>query len=150
MTISSGGSILSGFLLGRVTKIFRDRTLAFAMAFLTAGFILLNFVETPATFVLATALYGFGFGVFTPTMLLKIIGSVPRHATTPALSIASCSMGVGQFASPVAFSYVNRSLGLEGPRASWAVAAICFTAAFLIIFASTVFLQRKAAEPSDL
>jgi MFS family permease len=149
MTISSGGSILAGLLLGRVTKLLGYRTLAFAMAFLATGFVLLNFVETPATFILASALYGFGFGIFTPTMVLNIIGSVPRHATTLALSIASCGMGVGQFASPVTFSFVNGLFGLRGPRASWVVAAFCFTAAFLIIFAATVFLPRKAAEPSS-
>ena len=150
MTISSGGAILAGVLLGRVTKFLRDRTLAFAMAFLATGFILLNFVKTPATFVLATGLYGFGFGIFTPTMVLKIISSVPRHATTLALSIAACAMGVGQFASPVTFSFINSLLGLQGPRASWMVAAAGFTAAFLIVFAATVFLRRKAAEPSSI
>jgi len=150
MTMSSGGSIMAGLLLGRITKLLRDRTLAVAIAFLAAGFILLNFVETPPTFILASAVYGFGFGIFTPTMVLKIIGSVPRPAATIALSIASCSMGMGQFASPPTFSFVNRLLGLEGPRASWVVAAFFFTAAFLIVFAATVFLPRKAAEPPSL
>ena len=150
MTISTGGSILAGFLLGRITKFFKDQTLALALAFLAAGFILLNFVRTPATFILATALYGFGFGIFTPTMVLKIISSVPRHATTLALSFASCAMGVGQFASPITFSILNRFLGLQGTRASWVVAAFAFTAAFLIVFATTLLLPRKAAEPSSV
>ncbi len=150
MTISTGGSILAGFLLGRITKFLRDQTLAFALAFLATGFVLLNLVRTPVTFIVATALYGFGFGIFTPTMVLKIIGSVPRHATTLALSIASCAMGVGQFASPITFSILNPLLGLQGPRASWVVAAAAFTAAFVIVFAATLLLSRKAAEPSTV
>jgi MFS family permease len=150
MTISTGGSILAGFLLGRITKAFRNQTLAFALAFLAAGFILLNLVRIPSTFVLATALYGFGFGIFTPTMVLKIIDSVPRHATTLALSIASCAMGLGQFASPITFSFLNGLLGLHGARASWMIAAAAFTAAFLIVFATTLFLPHKAAEHSSV
>jgi MFS family permease len=150
MAISSGGSIIAGLLLGCVTRLLRDRTLAAAMAFLATGFILLNFVRTPAAFVLASATYSFGFGIFTPTMILKIISCVPRHAAILALSIASCSMGVGQFASPHTLSFVNRLLGLEGARASWVVGAFCFSAAFVALGAATVFLPRKVAEPSSV
>ena len=148
MAISSGGSILAGLLLGCITKLLGDRTLAVAMAFLAAGLVLLTFVGTPPTFILASAVYGFGFGIFTPTMVLKIIGSVPRQATTPALSIASCAMGVGQFASPHTFYFVNKLIGLQGPRASWTVASFCFTGAFLILGAATLSRPRKADEPS--
>ena len=150
MTLSTGGAILAGFLLGRITAFLRNQTLAFSLAFLATGFILLTFVRTPATFVLATAIYGFGFGIFTPTMVLKIIGSVPRQSITLALSIASCAMGVGQFASPITLSILNRLLELQGSRASWAVAAVAFTAAFLIVFGTTLLLSRKAAEPSSV
>ncbi len=137
MTISSAGSILAGILLGQVVKIFKHRTIVLALGFLAAGFTLLVYVHTPAMFTAAMALFGFGFGTFIPTMVLKIIGSVPKAATTLALSILTCALGIGQFVSPVFYRFVNGMLGLTGPRASWTVAAACFSATFVTALAVT-------------
>ena len=144
MTISSVGAIAAGFMLGLVTKVFKGFTLVFALGFLSLGFIMLNYVNTAHTFVLAFALFGFGFGTFNPTMVLKIIASVPKPSTTLALSILTCALGIGQFISPIFFSFVNGMLGLQGPRASWVVAAACFTAAFVVSLLKTALLPQKA------
>ena len=144
MTISSVGAIAAGFMLGLVTKVFKGFTLVFALGFLSLGFIMLNYVNTASTFVLAFALFGFGFGTSNPTKVLKIIASVPKPSTTLALSILTCALGIGQFISPIFFSFVNGMLGLQGPRASWVVAAACFTAAFVVSLLKTALLPQKA------
>jgi MFS family permease len=82
-------------------------------------------------FTIASAIWGFGFGTFNPAMALKIIGSVSKSAATLALAILTCAMGIGQFISPMVYSFAVSAIGLEGPRASWIIAAVCFTAAFL-------------------
>ncbi len=137
MTISAAGSITAGIVLGYTTKAFKHRTIVLALGFLAAGFNLLIYVRTPAMFTLGMALFGFGFGTFIPTMVLKIIGSVPKAATTLALSILTCALGTGQFVSPIFYSFINGLLGLRSPRASWIVAAACFSGAFVAALAST-------------
>jgi MFS family permease len=132
ITISSIGGIVVGLLLGWFIKIFKNSTIVFALFLLALGFVLLNFVDTAVTFTIASAFWGMGFGIFNPTVALKIIGSVPKAAATMALALLNCAMGIGQFISPIVYSNLNRILGLEGPRASWVVAAICFVAAFLV------------------
>jgi MFS family permease len=131
MTISSVGGIAGGFILGWTTRVFKNFTLVFALCFLALGFILLNFVNTALMFTIASAIWGFGFGTFNPAMALKIIGSVSKSAATLALAILTCAMGIGQFISPMVYSFAVSAIGLEGPRASWIIAAVCFTAAFL-------------------
>lgn len=145
MTISSIGGIAVGLLLGWLTKKLKNFTLIFALFLLALGFVLLNFVNTAVMFTIASAIWGMGFGIFNPTVALKIIGSVPKAAATLALALLNCAMGVGQFISPIVYSNINRIIGLEGPRASWIVAAVCFAAAFVIALMKTALWQRRSA-----
>jgi MFS family permease len=145
MTISSVGGITAGILLGWLTRLLKNFTLVFALCCLAAGFVMLNFVNTAVMFTIASAIWGMGFGTFNPTMALKIIGSVPKAATTLALAILTCAMGIGQFISPMIYSLANKIVGLEGPRASWVVAAVCFSAAFFIALVKTALKPPKSA-----
>jgi MFS family permease len=143
--LQSIGGISAGFLLGTLTKTLRNFTIIIALGFLAFAFVILNFVNSALMFGLACAIWGFGFGTFNPMMALKIIGSVPKSATTLGLALLTCAMGVGQFLSPYFYSAVNRLLGLEDLRASWSVAAVCFIAAFVIVSLKLAFKPRRAA-----
>jgi MFS family permease len=143
MTISNVGGIAVGLLLGWLTKTLKNFTLVFALFLLALGFVLLNFVHTAVMFTIAATIWGMGFGTFNPTVALKIIGSVPRVTATLALAFMNCAMGVGQFISPIAYSNINKILGLEGSRASWIVAAVCFTAAFAVALLKTALWPQR-------
>jgi MFS family permease len=144
MTISNIGGITAGLLLGRITRVMKRFTLVFVLGFLALGFVLLNFVDVVLTFAISCAIWGVGFGVFIPGIAIKVIGSVPKSASTRALAILSFAMGIGQFISPRVYTYINRMLGLEGPRASWTVAAFGFAAAFVVSLAATIKSSRNA------
>ena len=150
MTMQQIGGIAAGFLLGTAAKALKNFTIVFALGFLAFAFVILNFVNSALMFTIACALWGFGFGTFNPTMALKIIGSVPKSATTLGLAWLTCAMGIGQFLSPYFYSLVNRMLGLEGPRASWAVAAVCFVAAFVVVFLKLALKPRGTAVPEGI
>ena len=145
MTFQQIGGIVAGLLLGSLTKILKNFTIVFALGFLAFSFILLNFVDSAWTFTIACAFWGLGFGTFNPAMALKLIGSVPKTATTLALALLTCAMGVGQFLSPYFYSFFNRLIGIQGLRASWLVAAVCFVAAFAIVFLKLALKPRQAA-----
>jgi MFS family permease len=145
MTISSVGGITAGILLGWFTRILKNFTLVFALCCLASGFVMLNFVNSATMFTIASAIWGLGFGTFNPTIALKIIGSVPKSAATLALAILTCAMGIGQFISPLVYANVNRIFGLQGIRASWIVAAVCFAVAFVIALAKTAIKPRRNA-----
>jgi MFS family permease len=143
ITISNIGGIAVGLLLGWLTKTLKNFTIVFALFLLALGFVLSNFVDTAVTFTIAAMIWGMGFGTFNPTVALKIIGSVPKAAATMALALLTCAMGVGQFISPIVYSHVNRILGLEGPRASWVIAAVCFSAAFVAALVKVSLWPKK-------
>jgi MFS family permease len=145
MTISSVGGITAGILLGWFTKVLKNFTIVFALCCLALGFVMLNFVSSAVMFTVASAIWGMGFGTFNPTIALKIIGSVPKAAATLALAILTCAMGIGQFISPIVYANVNKIIGLEGPRASWIVAAVCFVGAFVIALIKIALKPQERA-----
>jgi hypothetical protein len=60
------------------------------------------------------------------------MGSVEKSATAFALAVLTSAMGIGQFLSPMFYSFFNNLMGFEGSRSSWIVAAVCFGAAVLV------------------
>jgi len=145
MTVQSLGSVAAGFLLGLVTRVFKNFTLVLALGFLALGFTLLNYVNTAVTFTIASAIWGIGFGTFNPAIALKIIGSVRKDAATLALAVLTSAMGIGQFISPMVYAFITKAAGLEGPRAPWIVAAVCFSAAFLLTFLKASLRTQRTA-----
>ncbi len=144
MALQSIGGITAGLLLGWVTRVMKNFTLVFALGFLAFAFVILNVVDSALMFGVACAIWGLGFGTFNPAIALKVIGSVPKSAATRALAILTCAMGVGQSISPRVYGFVNSLIGLEGPRASWIVAAVCFVAAFVISLIKAALKQQKS------
>jgi len=149
MALQSIGGITAGLLLGWVTRVMKNFTLVFALGFLAFAFVILNFVDSALMFGVACAIWGLGFGTFNPAIALKVIGSVPKSAATRALAILTCAMGVGQSISPRVYGSVNSLIGLEGPRASWVVAAVCFVAAFVISLIKTALKSQKGLSASQ-
>ncbi len=145
MTISLLGGIAAGLLLGVITKVFRHYTLVLALGFLALGFTLLNYVNTAVTFTIASAIWGLGFGTFNPVIALKIISSVRKDAATLALALLTSAMGIGQFISPMVYALITKTAGLEGPKAAWIVAAICFSAWFLLALLTTSLRTQRSA-----
>jgi MFS family permease len=143
MTFSSVGGIVAGLILGWVTKSFRNYAFVFALLFLTAGSILLVFAHTAAMYMLGCGIWGLGFGIFNSLIILQIMESVAKSATAFALSILMSAMGIGQFISPIYYSYLNNLLGLQSPRAPWIVASACFVAALLISPAIIALKSRQ-------
>lgn len=148
MTFSSIGGIVAGVILGWVTKTFRKYALVFALAFLTLGSVMLLFVEKAPMFMAAYAIWGLGFGTFNPLIILEIIGSVTKSAAALALAILTSAMGIGQFISPMSYSFVNGLFAFEGSRASWVVATACFIAALIISPVLIGLRQRRSQAPA--
>jgi MFS family permease len=143
MTFSSVGGILAGLILGWVTKSFRNYAFVFALAFLTAGSVLLVLAHTAIMYDISCGIWGLGFGIFNALIILQIMGSVTKPAMAFALAILTSAMGIGQFLSPIFYSYINSLFGFQSPRAPWVVATACFVVALLISPVIIALMSRQ-------
>jgi MFS family permease len=143
MTFSSVGGIAAGLILGWVTRLFRNYAFVFALTFLTAGAILLVVAHTAVMFMLGCGVWGLGFGIFNSLIILQIMGSVTKSAMAFALAVLMSAMGIGQFISPIYYSFISNLFGLQSPRSPWIVATACFVAALLV---SPVIIALKSRQ----
>jgi len=148
MTFSSVGGIVAGLILGWVTKSFRNYAFVLALAFLTAGSVLLVLAHTAAMFDTGCGIWGLGFGIFNSLIILQIMGSVAKSAMAFALAILTSAMGIGQFLSPIYYSYINSLFGFQSPRAPWILATACFLAAFAISPVIVAIKSRRRELPA--
>jgi MFS family permease len=149
MTFSSVGGIVAGLMLGWVTKSFRNYAFVLALAFTTAGSVLLVLAHTVAMFDIACGVWGLGFGFFNSLIILAIMGSVAKSATAFALAILMSAMGIGQFISPIFYSYFNNLFGFQNPRAPWILATAFFAAALAISPIIAAVKSRRSELPAE-
>ena len=108
-------SFAAGTVFKHVYLKFRARIRYLSMGIISTGFLL--FILFPKTAVLPVSLIliGSGYGLLTPYYLLRVsLGTTPGRRTF-ALSLASCSMFLGQFLNPVVLSLIGKGFGLEMP-----------------------------------
>jgi predicted MFS family arabinose efflux permease len=148
MTFTSVGGIIAGLILGRMTKLLRNYSFVLALAFLTAGSIVLAFAYTAAMFMIGCGIWGLGFGIFNALLILQIMGSAAKSSIAFALAIMTSAMGIGQFISPIYYSYLNNLLGFQSPRAPWIEASACFVAALLITPVVIALKSRQRELPA--
>lgn len=132
MTFASIGGIIAGLILGWMTKLLRNYSFVLALACLTAGSIVLVFAYSAVMFMVGLGIWGLGFGIFNALLILQIMGSAAKSSIAFALAIMTSAMGIGQFISPIYYSYLNNLLGFQSPRAPWIEASACFVVALII------------------
>jgi MFS family permease len=148
MTFASVGGIIAGLILGWMTKLFKNYSFVLALAFLTTGSIILVFSYTAVMFMIGLGIFGLGFGIFNALLILQIMGSVEKSAIALALAIMTSAMGIGQFLSPIYYSYLNNLLGFQSARVPWIEASACFVAALLVAPLIIVWKSRQRELPA--
>ena len=122
-------SFLVGMLFARITGLLRQFTVPISLLCTGAGFFALGSASALDGVLLGLACIGLGMGVIGPLLAIRATDLMPRHASTPALAIINSAMYLGQFVSPMMFSFVGKFGGNPTTRFSFQVAAISFTAA---------------------
>ena len=145
-------SFLAGLLFSQVRKFLKQYTLAFAVLSLGLCFLTLSLAQTFPVYILGSLLFGLGFGLYNPELLV-LVGSTIKHpegapqvksVATLAFSIIIICQSIGQSSSQVVLSFIARLIGLEGLKASWNVAAgFLLIAAPIIAVIATVLSRKK-------
>jgi Arabinose efflux permease len=135
-------SFVTGIIYGKVRSIIRYYTLALALGFMGIGLLICVLSASIAMFYIAAAVYGCGFGFYTPEINVLIMNSAAPEASTFSNSLFVASTGIGQFLSPMVVAAIAAVLSLSGTRAGWQIAGT----ALMIICLLTVIIVTARRE----
>lgn len=134
--------IISNSLMNIVKKISPNLLYAFQMLFLAQGFFTLfgnniDFIDV----CFASFLIGIGFGSFGNSMISLATVHATKINRATAISLLIASMYLGQFVSPVFFTFLNNLLGIEKYSSTFLLEGILFTCLALFLFVK--FITHK-------
>lgn len=149
-----GALAYGAFLKGRLGGF----DLPIAIALEGIGFFILTHVISVPAYAVATIIYGLGFGIFNPALILQIVKVLPREGATLGLSLLAGSQNLFQFFSAPVLAFLAPLLGVAGIKeatgiqsaslANWNVAWIFAIVYF--IFVLIIVLIGKAKAPQLL
>lgn len=126
-----------------------------AIALETIGFFILTHMVTVPGFVIGTIVYGLGFGLFNPALILQIVKVLPREGATLGLSLLAGAQNLCQFFSAPVLAFLAPLLGVAGiageasaSLANWNVAWILGIVYVVIVLG--VVIAGKAKRPEML
>ncbi|HWR06314.1 MFS transporter [Sporomusa sp.] len=142
LTTFTGGAFVAGILYSRVLGLFKAYTLALSTGLLGIAFTVLVNADSYSLYIVGSALFGLGFGLYNPEITIRTIKSAHKSAATLAMSFFVASMGVGKFGAPF-LVYASQVLGFQGPKASWMVVAPTFFIVCVLLILRNVFAKSK-------
>ncbi len=120
------------------------------------GFLILTHIYTVEAYVLGTVIYGLGFGLFNPALILQIVRVLPKEGATLGLSILAAAQNLCQFLSSYVLAFLAPILGVAGVagemsadlanwNVAWMVGSVYFAVVLVIVIATKVKAPKMLA-----
>jgi predicted MFS family arabinose efflux permease len=120
------------------TRFGLKRTVLYASVIMVISILLLIITINPTILILSGSLFGLGFGVVFPTLVLLVIGNIDRGSRGTALSILTASGDIGAALSTAILGGVAEHFGYT----------YLFLASALIVVISTYYFNKNLAKGS--
>lgn len=114
LAIFTGGGLITGLLFGNLIGILQKYTVAAGWLTSGIGFILLAVVHDFYLLLAGCILSGMGFAVTMPGTFVQLSNMVSPAAISYSFAMVYSAMGLGQFAAPIFFEFINGIFG-QGP-----------------------------------
>lgn len=144
-------SFFAGLSYGQVTsRIFKKYTVVMAVILVGLSFVIFLNAKDLTTYILGSAVFGFGFGTYNPEVTIRVMSTVKQSAASTAVGVYIACQGVGQFISPIILAVLTSTLGLTGSKSAWVIAAytLLIGAALLSIVITVVKPKPVAVQQS--
>jgi MFS family permease len=138
------GSFSFKYMVKRIYK--QAMTLLAILGF--AGSVLLIFAYNLPIYVAGAFIFGAGFGISLPAVVLFVGISVKESQKAVAASILLALYSSGNFFSPLLVSWIKTIYGITYIRFSYVLSAVCFAALIIrFIFLKTYAYEREILCP---
>ncbi|WP_038325510.1 MFS transporter [Caproiciproducens sp. R1] len=156
LTISaySAVSFLVGLFFPGIRKVLKQYALTAAITCVALCFFILTNATTFPMYIVGSMLFGFGFGLYNPELLLLIAQTIQRpkepvatkSVATLAFSVVVICQSIGQSFSTNVLKVFTNLFGFEGLKAGWQVCWIYLLVAAVIVAVVTTMISRKKAD----
>jgi MFS family permease len=103
--------IPAGFIVGRLTKIFKRNIFCIAVSFIACGFIITAFANDIKVVYLGAFFIGFGFAVRSPSAMTFTVELVNSESAAMAMAIVGAFANIGNFVTPFVIKMIANIVG---------------------------------------
>jgi Cyanate permease len=130
--------IPAGFIVGKLTKIFKRNIFVVAVAFIACGFFVTAFATDIKLVYLGAFFIGFGFAVRAPSAMTFAVSMVNSESAAMAIAIVGALSNLGNFIAPFIVNMISNVVENDVGRI-FTVCGICtIVIAALYLFANPV------------
>ncbi|MDO5117925.1 MAG: MFS transporter [Eggerthellaceae bacterium] len=136
-----GGFLYGAFIKGKLGGF----DMPIAMSLMTIGlFLLTKLISVPGYFA-GSIVFGLGFGMFFPPLMMQSVKLVPRESATMAISIIAIAQNLGQFCSAYILNFAGDIFGIapEVPALAGFMSTVPLCVGLCIILFVTMGILRK-------
>ncbi|OOM74077.1 major facilitator superfamily protein [Clostridium puniceum] len=116
--------IPAGFIVGKLTKIFKRNIFFVAVAFISCGFFITAFSTDIKLVYLGAFFIGFGFSVRAPSAMTFAVNMVTSESAAMAIAIVGALSNVGNFIAPFIINMIGNIVGNDVSKI-FTVCGIC-------------------------
>lgn len=146
--VAAGG--ITGFLYGRLSKVFGRFILPLGLFVSVLGYLLLYFIGSLPSVFIASACIGFGLTATVATVMFNASNVVAPSSSTMAIALANTFGSIGIFASPIITGYIMKAIGSGELRTQFLVGAVGMGAlAIVYMIGDAAIAKQYAADPAQ-
>lgn len=142
ISVFTFGTLLAGFVFGRIKHLFSDSYIPLAIFLTGLGMLICFFSHSLTMIFVGSIVGGAGMGIGIPGVFARVTEATPKNSTTSYVGLVVAAQGVGGIIGPFAFSLILDVLSKDIGRFPLAISAVG-----LFALAIVWFVLVKVAKP---
>ncbi|MFT8348511.1 MFS transporter [Clostridium saccharoperbutylacetonicum] len=139
--------IPAGFIVGRLTKIFKRNIFCIAVSFIACGFLITAFSNDIKFVYLGAFFIGFGFAVRSPSAMTFTVELVSSESAAMAMAIVGAFANIGNFVTPFVIKMIANIIGNDVSSIFFVCGISTIVIAGLYLFTNPI---KKYVETNDV
>ncbi len=144
--VAAGG--ITGFLYGRLSKIFGRFILPLGLFVSAAGYLQLYLIGSLPSVFIASACIGFGLTATVATVMFNASNVVSPSSSTMAIALANTFGSIGIFASPIITGYIMKAIGSGELQTQFIIGTAGMAALAVIYMIGDAAIAKQYADPA--
>ncbi|NTW29245.1 MAG: MFS transporter [Coriobacteriia bacterium] len=150
LTTVTLSSAVGATLYGYIRKYTKGFELPASVVLVATGFLILVTKVSIPNYYFGAIVWGLGFGIFNPALIMATVRALPRESATMGLSILAGVQNGGQYLSSFVLVFLGGLAGVSGTLAGWQISWVgCYVMAALALV-GILYINGKTKNNPEL